>query len=136
MNLQKALNLWAEAGHTQRDFARLTGIEGSVVSRIFKGERSLTMNQRLAIFRAFRDQQDLHQGLIILRADLEERIPEEARQYLKIILDEPLSLAESSPASKETATQKAKRKFIAELEADEPQALDLVRALYDWEEAV
>jgi transcriptional regulator with XRE-family HTH domain len=132
MYLDKALSLWAEHGFTRRDFSRLTGIDASTVSRLFSGKRGLNMEQRRAIFLAFREK-DLHQGLLLLRADLEENITEECREFIKVILNEPSMLSEDT-VQKETQTQRAKRKFIAELEADEPGALELVRALYEWED--
>lgn len=129
-NLQAALALWAESGHTQSELANLSGIDKGTVSQFFSGNLSLTLSTRLKIFEAFR-KVNLRQGLLILRADIEDSIPPPARRFFRIEIEDPAGdgTLREDPA---TASQAAKLMFIDDLLNDDPQAVALVQSLYEW----
>ncbi|MEO7931789.1 MAG: hypothetical protein ABIT76_01390 [Chthoniobacterales bacterium] len=129
-HLQKALQIWLRADHTQAEFAKITGIEQSLCSRIFAGSRGFTLNQRKAIFRSFQEF-DPQQGLIFLKADLEDQTPPDARQYLPLTINLPAKLAGKAP-KKTNRVEEARLQLISELESSDPSAVSIALALHEW----
>ncbi len=130
LHLQKALHIWIRADHSQAEFAKITGIEQSLCSRIFAGSRGFTLTQRKAVFHSFQ-KFDPQQGLIFLKADLEDQLPPEARQYLRLTIDLPTRPAKKTP-KKSNRVEEARLYLISELEARDPSVLSMALALHDW----
>ena len=129
-HLQKALYVWTQAGHSQAEFAKKTGIEQSICSRVFAGSRGLTISQRTAIFRTFTGS-ETQQGLHFIKADLEDQIPPDARKALRLVIDIPARLTEQSkkPANK---VEEARKNFADALQNREPEMLAMALALQTW----
>jgi hypothetical protein len=128
--LQRALNIWLEAGHTQTDFRRLTGIDTGTCSRIFTGERGLTIDLRSRIIRAFQENDSLSEALSIVVADLRDNIPPEAVNRIQITVHHPDDVSDKK--RRKDRVSMAKADFQRDLDMDDPATIELVLCLYDW----
>ena len=129
-HLKKALGIWIQAGHNQAEFSKITGVEQSLCSRIFAGSRGFTLSQRKAVFAAFQEI-DFRQGLIFLKADLEDQTPPDARKSLRLVIELPTSVREESAPTGDPVDQ-ARRGMIKDLEAKDPTMLAMAVALHEW----
>ena len=129
-HLQKSLSIWTQSGHTQAEFSKITGIEQSLCSRIFNGSRGLTISQRRGVFAGFRET-NLQQGLIFLKADLEDQTPEDARDVLRLVIHLPERVSEDKP-SDSNRVETARKQLIEELKGNDPAILTVALALHDW----
>ena len=129
-HLQKALSIWTQSDHTQAEFSKITGIEQSLCSRIFNGSRGLTISQRRGVIAGFREV-NLQQGLIFLKADLEDQTPVDARDFLRLVINLPERTSEAKP-SELNRVEIAREKLIEELQANDPAVLSMAVALHDW----
>lgn len=89
-HLHKAIRCWLEAGHTQVDLRKITGLNQAVVSRYVTGDRGFSDQAFAQLFSGFR-RTDFQQAIIFLLAWLRDHTPEEAESLIAILPRETLT---------------------------------------------
>lgn len=128
--LSNALAIWVERGHSQKDFEKITGIDGGSCSLIFTGARGLTRTNRARVLQGFLKRGEIEHALAIIVADLRDNIPPEAADLIQIRTTLPNHLAET-PARQDRVSL-AKSEFQHALDTDDLETIELVLSLYDW----
>lgn len=128
--LQTALENWfALEENTPALFSEITGIDRSVVSRLKRRPTGFTQEQRVMVVEGFDRHGKLDEGLILLRADLEDAIPPHAHPHMRVEIIPPAILRERPRNRRDDA----KNALLEALLREDQDTIALALGLHTWD---